>query len=335
MKSNKQKGSKRSKNSPQNNKSKQNIPIEGKGCFLVVIGVIAFAYALSTYPKVFFTIVIIMGAIFGLILYPKYAKKKKAEKENQRIEEERRRTHEQLQRLEEERTLQRQQQLNEIAKRTEQAKKATYVQKEVQKVSGTVKLHEPLDVINGQKLKYFYKDVKIYAEKNLTVECKINDELVLKHEPDNEYDENAVAVLTYQRVKLGYLFKGKLQQMVLDFMKNDDDDVIAKIASYNPQNNEIIIALAFYKKIRNDEIVEKFRVSVSENKYYENYFSTEGYEVDVSYDVDKGKYMIEEFAKLPERFEHYAEDDDYIFVILDDKENDSGSHSIQIGIIER
>ena len=227
--------------------------------------------------------------------------------------------------------LQKQQQLNEIAKRTEQAKKTTYVQK----VSGTVKLHEPLDVINGQKLKYFYKDVKIYAEKNLSVECKINDELILKHEPDNEYDENAVAVLTSQRVKLGYLFKGKLQQMVLDFMKNDDDDVIAKIASYNPQNSEIIIALAFYKKIRNDEIVEKFRVSVSENKYYENYFSTEGYEVDVSYDVDKGKYMIEEFAKLPERFEDYVNDYDYMFVILDDKENDSGSHSIQIGIVKR
>lgn len=227
--------------------------------------------------------------------------------------------------------LQKQQQLNGIAKRTEQAKKTTYVQK----VSGTVKLHEPLDVINGQKLKYFYKDVKIYAEKNLSVECKINDELILKHEPDNEYDENAVAVLTSQRVKLGYLFKGKLQQMVLDFMKNDDDDVIAKIASYNPQNSEIIIALAFYKKIRNDEIVEKFRVSVSENKYYENYFSTEGYEVDVSYDVDKGKYMIEEFAKLPERFEDYVNDYDYMFVILDDKENDSGSHSIQIGIVKR
>lgn len=289
MKQSKQKGSKRSKNSPQNNKSKQNIPIEGKGCFLVVIGVIAFAYALSTYPKVFFTIVIIMGAIFGLILYPKYAKKKKAEKGTAKVSE----------------------------------------------VSGTVKLHEPLDVINGQKLKYFYKDVKIYAEKNLSVECKINDELVLKHEPDNEYDENAVAVLTSQRVKLGYLFKGKLQQMVLDFMKNDDDDVIAKIASYNPQNSEIIIALAFYKKIRNDEIVEKFRVSVSENKYYENYFSTEGYEVDVSYDVDKGKYMIEEFAKLPERFEDYVNDYDYMFVILDDKENDSGSHSIQIGIVKR
>ena len=289
MKQSRQKGSKRSKNSPQNNKSKQNIPIEGKGCFLVVIGVIAFAYALSTYPKVFFTIVIIMGAIFGLILYPKYAKKKKAEKGTAKVSE----------------------------------------------VSGTVKLHEPLDVINGQKLKYFYKDVKIYAEKNLSVKCKINDELVLKHEPDNEYDENAVAVLTSQRVKLGYLFKGKLQQMVLDFMKNDDDDVIAKIASYNPQNSEIIIALAFYKKIRNDEIVEKFRVSVSENKYYENYFSTEGYEVDVSYDVDKGKYMIEEFAKLPERFEDYVNDYDYMFVILDDKENDSGSHSIQIGIVKR
>ncbi len=289
MKQSKQEGSKRSKNSPQNNKSKQNIPIEGKGCFLVVIGVIAFAYALSTYPKVFFTIVIIMGAIFGLILYPKYAKKKKAEKGTAKVSE----------------------------------------------VSGTVKLHEPLNVINGQKLKYFYKDVKIYAEKNLSVECKINDELVLEHEPDNEYDENAVAVLTYQRVKLGYLFKGKLQQMVLDFMKNDDDDVIAKIASYNPQNSEIIIALAFYKKIRNDEIVEKFRVSVSENKYYENYFSTEGYEVDVSYDVDKGKYMIEEFAKLPERFEDYVNDYDYMFVILDDKENDSGSHSIQIGIVKR
>lgn len=289
MKQSKQKGSKRSKNSPQNNKSKQNIPIEGKGCFLVVIGVIAFAYALSTYPKVFFTIVIIMGAIFGLILYPKYAKKKKAEKGTAKVSE----------------------------------------------VSGTVKLHEPLDVINGQKLKYFYKDVKIYAEKNLSVECKINDELVLKHEPDNECDENAVAVLTAQRVKLGYLFKGKLQQMVLDFMKNDDDDVIAKIASYNPQNSEIIIALAFYKKIRNDEIVEKFRVSVPENKYYENYFSTEGYEVDVSYDVDKGKYMIEEFAKLPERFEDYVNDYDYMFVILDDKENDSGSHSIQIGIVKR
>ena len=197
-----------------------------------------------------------------------------------------------------------------------------------------VEIRKPDYIFDCQKLKYFYDDVKIFAEKNLTVECKINESLILSHEEDNEYDENAVAVLNGDRVKLGYLYKGKLQQMVLDFMEREDD-IIARIASYKPQEDEIIITLAFYRPIPKDEIVEKFRVSVSEKKYDESYFSMEGSEVDVSYDADKEKYMIEEFAKLPERFENYADNHDYIFVILDDKENDSGSHSIQIGIIER
>jgi len=197
-----------------------------------------------------------------------------------------------------------------------------------------IEIRKPDYIFDCQKLKYFYDDVKISAEKNLTVECKINESLILSHEEDNEYDENAVAVLNGDRVKLGYLYKGKLQQMVLDFMEREDD-IIARIASYKPQENEIIIALAFYRPIPKEEIVEKFRVSVSEKKYDESYFSMEGSEVDVSYDADKEKYMIEEFAKLPERFENYADNHDYIFVILDDKENDSGSHSIQIGIIER
>lgn len=197
-----------------------------------------------------------------------------------------------------------------------------------------IELRKPSYIFDCQKLKYFYDDVKISAEKNLTVECKVNETLILSHEKDNEYDENAVAVLNGDRVKLGYLYKGKLQQMVLDFMEREDD-IIARIASYKPQENEIIIALAFYRPIPKEEIVEKFRVSVSESKYFENYYFMEGSQVNVMYDFDKDKYMIEEFAKLPERFEHYADNHDYIFVILDDKENDSGSHSIQIGIIER
>ena len=219
-------------------------------------------------------------------------------------------------------------------------------QPEIQKVTTTpsastpkeepkkIEIRKPDYIFDCQKLKYFYDDVKISAEKNLTVECKVNETLILSHEEDNEYDENAVAVLNGDRVKLGYLYKGKLQQMVLDFMEREDD-IIARIASYKPQENEIIIALAFYRPIPKEEIVEKFRVSVSESKYSEFYYYMEGSQVNVMYDFDKDKYMIEEFAKLPERFEHYADNHDYIFVILDDKENDSGSHSIQIGIIER
>lgn len=197
-----------------------------------------------------------------------------------------------------------------------------------------VEIRKPDYIFDCQKLKYFYDDVKISAEKNLTVECKVNETLILSHEEDNEYDENAVAVLNGDRVRLGYLFKGKLQQMVIDYIEREDD-IIARIASYKPQEDEIIITLAFYRPIPKDEIIEKFRVSVSESKYSEFYYYMEGSQVNVMYDFDKDKYMIEEFAKLPERFENYADNHDYIFVILNDKENDSGSHSIQIGIVKR
>ena len=55
--------------------------------------------------------------------------------------------------------------------------------------------------------------------------------------------------------------------------------------------------------------------------------------VEAEYDAEKNAYLLDGVVKLPAKYEDYASGE-HFFVILDDEENESGSHSIRIGIFE-
>ena len=193
-------------------------------------------------------------------------------------------------------------------------------------------------IIEHSLLRYSYYDVSIAAQENSARRCKISESASVCLEPENEYDPNAVAVYSVHTMKLGYLYKGKLQSMVHDYI-NKDYTILANIVENNITENKVVIALFFYKPIRDDEIIKTFTITVSESRYEKimsegcYIVSPVGDEVQVEYDYDKLRYRVEDFGLLPQKAEEYASGS-YAFFIMDDTENDNGGHTLKFGIVE-
>ena len=106
---------------------------------------------------------------------------------------------------------------------------------------------------DGYKLKYQYDDVKLAISENF--DCfKFGDEVIFKPEPENVYDDNAVAVYVDSGVnglvKIGYLFRGKLQDMFHDFI-NNDNAVRGRVAFIEPNEEKgdmIGLLVGFYAR---------------------------------------------------------------------------------------
>lgn len=193
---------------------------------------------------------------------------------------------------------------------------------------------------NDGILKYVYYDVKIFAGENAARMCTVNEFLFLKQEKDNEYDSNAIAVKNKNHKKIGYLYKGKLQDMANDYL-NHDMDVEAYVFFNDIEKNEILISLAFYKPISDDDIIKTFKISMSASKY-DKLFPGDVYmdipvgeEIEVEFDDEKDKYIVENWASLPKNLYEYAENDNYSFAVLEDEFQDNESHMITIGIFNK
>ena len=105
---------------------------------------------------------------------------------------------------------------------------------------------EPID---GYTLKYHHKDVEITSWEYIPQDVKIGNQIVLIQEPTNEADDKAVMLLFVpQRKKLGYLYRGKLQDMANDYI-NRGDKIVARLSYIRFKPYKIIkIDMAFFKK---------------------------------------------------------------------------------------
>lgn len=193
-------------------------------------------------------------------------------------------------------------------------------------------LYEPDQTTDHGTLAYYYDDVEIYCTTVPSPLCKVNVICELVPDPGNLHDKNAVKVVTIKKEMLGYLHKGKLQSMVNDYLKRGWD-VRARVSAVDYVAKRVLIALAFYKPYSEDDAVASFKATVSE-KSYDEYFSADvGEVVEAEYDTEKNAYLLDGVVKLPAKYEDYTSGE-HFFVILDDEENESGLHSIKIGIFE-
>lgn len=77
----------------------------------------------------------------------------------------------------------------------------------------------------------------------------LNDsEIKLGPEPDNQYDPNAVALYKGE-YKLGYLYKGRTQEMVLSYLNRNDYLIKTVVCFLDVENNKFAIRIAFYRKL--------------------------------------------------------------------------------------
>lgn len=103
-------------------------------------------------------------------------------------------------------------------------------------------------VKDGNQLTYSYEDVELYTLPEQMPDfskVRMYGFVDFIQEPENPYDSNAVYVML-DDIKLGYLYKGTLQQMVNDFIRRGDK-VIGFVSGIDSQNHKFQIDMGFYQ----------------------------------------------------------------------------------------
>ena len=84
--------------------------------------------------------------------------------------------------------------------------------------------------IKGYTLKYHYKDVEVSSWDHIPYDVKVGNRVAFIQEKSNEADPKAVLLMFVpQRKRFGYLFRGKMQDMVNDYL-NRGDKVVARLS---------------------------------------------------------------------------------------------------------
>lgn len=75
---------------------------------------------------------------------------------------------------------------------------------------------------------YEYTSVGIYRPEGVTFMPAVGDAVTLELEPDNPYDDKAV-VAKIKGERIGYLYRGKLKDMVVDFLNSPSAYIVAEV----------------------------------------------------------------------------------------------------------
>lgn len=110
-----------------------------------------------------------------------------------------------------------------------------------------------LENFDGYSIRYHYEDVNVCVWDNIIPQgTEVGNRIVFIQEKDNDYDPNAVLLLLVpQKRKLGYLYGGKLQQMVNDYL-NRGDKISARVSHIQTDPyNAVYIDMVFHVKVNN------------------------------------------------------------------------------------
>lgn len=110
--------------------------------------------------------------------------------------------------------------------------------------------NKAIEQINGFELAYHYENVNICLWNGIVPdETKADNKIVLIQEKKNKADPRAILLLLVpQKKKIGYIYRGKLQDMVNDYLEKGDK-VTARISDiqFSPYAS-VKIDIAFFKK---------------------------------------------------------------------------------------
>ena len=190
-------------------------------------------------------------------------------------------------------------------------------------------------VEEGKQLKYSYEDVELYTLPEQMPDfskVKLYGFVDFMQEPENTYDPNAVYVMQ-DGIKLGYLYKGTLQNMVNDFI-HKGDKVIGFVSRIDKQNHKFQIDMGFYKPV---QILSKVTlVGNRKEEVQSNLIGCyEGDAVMIEYDVLEETYNVlsdcgDFIGKLPKslnkKLEDYNEINGYILSIDEKIDNNYNSY---------
>lgn len=124
---------------------------------------------------------------------------------------------------------------------------------------------------NGYTLKYHYTDVEIcwFLDRFKIPECGIKpgNRVIFYQEPNNPYDNKAVLLMFVpQKKPFGYLHRGKIQDMVNEYIRRDDK-VVARVSYYQfkPQP-KMKIDIAFFTRNQKKPSVNKNKTQLKKSR---------------------------------------------------------------------
>lgn len=107
----------------------------------------------------------------------------------------------------------------------------------------------PAEASDGHPVKYKYSDVQLYVPDDFNLDdCSDIDGLPVffYREEDNEYDARALLVVTETGKRLGYIHKGKMQDMIHDFM-DEDLPILSTVDAIDIDAREVSLKVFFYR----------------------------------------------------------------------------------------
>ncbi|MGI6019788.1 MAG: hypothetical protein ACOX8M_13565 [Marvinbryantia sp.] len=149
-----------------------------------------------------------------------------------------------------------------------------------------------LDVVDDHILSYQYKQIKIAFPCREKVE--LGNFIDFEQEPDNDYDSNAVKILCSADT-VGYICKGRLQDMINDFLMNDLP-IEARVDSVS--KDSFTIAIAFYKSIDSFKSVSATLTKTNKKDCFDNSRQdnlssvSEGDMLTMEYDYETETYIV-------------------------------------------
>lgn len=103
-------------------------------------------------------------------------------------------------------------------------------------------------VVDNSVLCYEYDDNICLCDNTFSLASEnIGKNLILLQEPENEYDNKAVAIYL-DDTKLGYLYKGNIQKMANDWL-NREDTYSAYINKIDSAENKVYFRIGFYRPL--------------------------------------------------------------------------------------
>ena len=154
-------------------------------------------------------------------------------------------------------------------------------------------------------------------------------------EPTNAYDPQAIQLWSNNQL-LGYVYRGKIQDMLNDFLKFGEP-VHGMIFSVRTEEKKITYSVGFYRPARPKsygKMLGSGRLTANSGEEAQDNIAAcdEGDEVTVSYDYDKERFevsYIDYIGCLPKKLEQYA--DTATFVIDEIGENDNEKQYVVVG----
>ncbi len=187
---------------------------------------------------------------------------------------------------------------------------------------------------------YQFVDIAFPVADGLT----LYNTVTFEREPDNQYDPGAVCVM-HSNVKIGYLYRGKLQKMVADFVDRDNY-VSAYVDSVDV--DKFTIAIAFYKPLASVKFTSAALVKTTKKDSWGCsrqdsllYVAVDDV-LDLDYDLDSETYIVStdsgnEVGELSKSVSQklYDHKSDYIAVCEEIGTDDNGKLKCKVAIIEK